>query len=260
MKNKYIVVIFLALIVSLLSGQIKSSAATLEEAELLFLGENYPAVIEECEKFLSSSSRSRFKDEAYYLMGVAFLKEKMFDEARKNFEIVISNYPKSDVVDDAYLNLADAYLLEGDIDKALSLYEEILSKYEKSPVSSFALFGLGRCYQSKGRWEEARSYFQKVIKDYPLSFEAELASDILKDEFYFTVQVGSFINEKNANNLCYELKEKGYDAYISEIQEPANFVNNKHYRVRVGKFGTRMEAENVKEQLETKGYPTRIFP
>ncbi|MBI2533455.1 MAG: SPOR domain-containing protein [Deltaproteobacteria bacterium] len=59
----------------------------------------------------------------------------------------------------------------------------------------------------------------------------------------WTVQVNAFPDEKSAKTWVDRLKNKGYNAYVAEV----NVKGKIWYRVRVGQYGTREEAKKVEE-------------
>jgi len=63
----------------------------------------------------------------------------------------------------------------------------------------------------------------------------------------YTVQVGAFSTEKNAQNLAQEIRDKGYQTYV---------VKGKTlYKVQVGEFKSNEEAQNISRKLKELGYP-----
>jgi cell division protein FtsN len=65
----------------------------------------------------------------------------------------------------------------------------------------------------------------------------------------FTVQVASYRDSKDAEELAQRLARKGYQAFVAEAEIPGK---GKWYRVRVGRFGTRKEAASFGENLKRK--------
>src|SRR5262249_35558649 len=61
-------------------------------------------------------------------------------------------------------------------------------------------------------------------------------------------QVNAFPDERSAKLLVDRLKNKGYNAYVSEVQNRGKTW----YRVNVGRYHSREEAEKVVEALQTK--------
>lgn len=76
-------------------------------------------------------------------------------------------------------------------------------------------------------------------------------SEIATEKKIFTVQVGAFSEEKNAQNLAKEISDKGYQTYV---------VKGKTlYKVQVGEFKSYEEAQNVSQKLKESGYPIDSF-
>jgi len=63
----------------------------------------------------------------------------------------------------------------------------------------------------------------------------------------YTVQIGAFQNQTEANKLMNSLKSNGYPALIKQVETPDNKT---WYRVRVGTFSTKSEAVNYGDKLK----------
>ena len=70
----------------------------------------------------------------------------------------------------------------------------------------------------------------------------------------WTVQLGSFSKDDNAETLAAQLRELGYLAYVSRFNDGERL----HYRVRVGGFPSRDAAQIRADELRAKtGEPAR---
>lgn len=251
MKQKLFFTLFLFFIFHLLFS-VYTYAAALNRAEALYLQGSYSESIEECAQ---SISRSKDLDKAYYLLGLNYLKINDSEKAREKLKILIDGYSSSRYFVSAKLAYADSYFIEQEYASAKSLYENLVKN--NSPAASSAYLGLARCALKTGDWQEAKAYAEVLKEKFPKSLDAEVAKGIFtKEEFFFTVQVGSFASLKNAQRLLSKLQDKKYDGYIDELNSDKSIL----YRVRVGKVKTRQEAEDLKNTLEENGYPTKIFP
>lgn len=67
----------------------------------------------------------------------------------------------------------------------------------------------------------------------------------------YSLELGIFMHQKNAQNLARILQEEGYDSYIE-------IVNN-CYRVGHGSFQSRQEAQKKKEELFERDYEVRVI-
>ena len=73
--------------------------------------------------------------------------------------------------------------------------------------------------------------------------------DSPEDALYF-LQLGSFSDERNAENLAGSLRRDGYPAFTMATVVEGNRV----IRVRLGGYSTREEASHLLEELKTQGY------
>jgi cell division septation protein DedD len=65
-------------------------------------------------------------------------------------------------------------------------------------------------------------------------------------------QVNAFPDERSAKQIVDRLKNKGYNAYVTEVQNQGK----NWYRVSVGKYNSRDEADKMVDLLRTKeNYP-----
>jgi len=69
------------------------------------------------------------------------------------------------------------------------------------------------------------------------------------------VQVNAFPDERSAKLLVDRLKNKGYNAYVSEVEN----AGKTWYRVSIGQYNSRKEADKVVETLKTKEKFTKAF-
>jgi DedD protein len=69
------------------------------------------------------------------------------------------------------------------------------------------------------------------------------------------VQVNAYPDERSAKLIVDRLKNKGYKAYATEVQNKGQTW----FRVSVGKYGTREEADRTAEALKSKENFTKAF-
>jgi DedD protein len=71
----------------------------------------------------------------------------------------------------------------------------------------------------------------------------------------WSVQAHSYPDAKPATDLVDRLKNKGYNAFVTE----ANVKGKVWYRVRVGRFGSREEAEKTAAALRSNESLDKAF-
>jgi len=225
LAKKISIVIILSLILSFSGGDLFAQTSSLRNVGVLILKDAYSQAARECEKILTHHHQSKIRTKAYYLLGICRLKQSRYEQARKNFNIILGKYRQSQVYDDAALSIADSYFLAEDFKQAVKKYEQFIHDFPRSELASIARIQLRLCKQGK-----------------------RLANS------YFSVQLGCFAKKKNAQRLRNELIDGGFRAYILEL--PGDSL----YHVRVGRFSNRTEAEFLEQQLKAEGYSTKLCP
>ena len=247
--------IFFLVALALLSSA--ASSVRIVDIETAVMKENYPEAESLARSFIDSKPSKKDLDDAIYFLGLSQLRQGRYEEARKNFNLLISSFPKESLRDKAYLGFIDSFSLEGQFPAALKVAEEFLAKRPSSEYLSLAYLKLGRIHLKLMQWQKAKEYLQKILKEFPSSFEAHTAKQLLEEKQYFAVQVGAFLDQARAEKLVSDLEKKGEYAYIVETTDRDG---RKFYRVRVGKFSLLNEAQHLEGKLSKLGFPTRIYP
>lgn len=262
LKNlKTFVFLFSGYSVFWLFGIASVYALNLDNLKTFFINGDYRAAIKEGEFILSSTGKTEKLDELYYILGLSYLKDGNYLRAWDIFEIIIKEFKKSPFVEEARLGLADVYFLRRDYLKAQEEYEELLREDKENKFKASLYSRLSECAVKSGDAQAAKNYLEKLKKEFPLNVESEIGNggENIDIDFCYSVQVGSFSNSSNADNLTRDLEKKGYDAYIEKIDFQGK-DGNTAYRVKTGKFRTRQEAVALEAKLSLEGYPTKIRP
>jgi len=233
-----------------------SCAFDLEKAREYFVKEDYQGTIKECENILAYKGYSRELDELYYILGLSYMKTGNYLRASDIFEIIINEFKDSAFKDDAMLGLGDTYFLRGDYNAAQNRYKTFLENEPLTRLKPAVYYRFAQICVNNRDQRGAREYMEKLKKEYPFSFESRMELTPAQEALSFTIQVGAFSRNDNAQNLCRILIGKGYKAYIEE----ASSGSGRAYKVRVGKLSSRFEAQQLERKLSNEGYPTKIFP
>ena len=90
-----------------------------------------------------------------------------------------------------------------------------------------------------GMWEKGTAYVK-----------VEVIGPLIEQIQRFTLQVGSFIDETNAQKLAEELRKSFENVYVATVET----LSQKYHRVRVGQFETRELALSMAERLSQMGF------
>jgi cell division septation protein DedD len=256
------------------------ASSGIDRAEQFFMEGRYDAALYETDRLIASHYGQM--GELYYLKGLCELKLNRFDEARGSFGYITSKYPGSPKAFDARLGTGDSYMLAGNLSSAVGIYVGMLDEFRSDMNLPVVYSRLASCYKTLGVKDKAEYYQNMASQSAPLSFEAKgqvvsaqtkaaapkqstPASNIVprKSEEVdvvmatgrpISVQVGSFKNRRNAENLAKKLAASGYESHI-EIPVSAG---EKLYRVKAGKASSRPEAQALAARLNADGYATKI--
>lgn len=125
---------------------------------------------------------------AQYKVGTVLMKMRKFQDARKEFEKFLNEYPESELADDAIYQIAlcsfesslDSDYDQQSTDKALEELEDLMSKHPNAEISDEArevinklkekkaekAYCIAQFYERQGSMESAEIYYNEVVDDY----------------------------------------------------------------------------------------------
>jgi rare lipoprotein A len=92
--------------------------------------------------------------------------------------------------------------------------------------------------QILGMWEKGTAYVK-----------VEVIGPLIEQIQLFSLQVGSFVDEANAQKLADQLRKSFENVYVTTVET----LTQKYHRVRVGQFDTKEAALGVAEKLSQMG-------
>jgi len=103
--------------------------------------------------------------------------------------------------------------------------------------------------QSKEEAEPLEVSIEKSPLENQGSTPAKSAMPKIDSSGRYTVQIGAFQDQSQANRLLNSMKSKGYPVFIKQMESPDN---KRWYRVRVGTFSTRDDAISYGDKIKEK--------
>ena len=183
--------------------------ASLMSAYSYYSQEYFSNAIGELERYLETYPSHERVGYAYYLLGICYYDQivdekrdlKVIEDAKKNFEKVIKDYPKSDFA------LDSEYKLE--------LIEEILASKEMY---------LARYYVEREKWIPAINRYKKVLENYERTIFIEEALHRLVELHY---KIGMIDESKKYASLL------GYNYQSSKWYQESYKIFNKNYNKKI---------------------------
>jgi TolA-binding protein len=126
--------------------------------------EKYQKVIEKCAKVITEYPKSRWVDDAVFLMGMALLRQQEYDKSIRKFEEILTNFPESDYAPQARHQLAVARYRRQDYEAALADVERFLADYPRHELRFETLFLGGDVKGALGEDEAALAYYERVAE------------------------------------------------------------------------------------------------
>ncbi|MBI3991105.1 MAG: outer membrane protein assembly factor BamD [Candidatus Omnitrophica bacterium] len=143
------------------------------------------------QKVLSNEPFGKYSDLSQYKIGLCYVKQGKYTDAKLEFEKLIEQYPHSSLVDDAkfqsalcsYKSALKPMYDNESIDEALKLFKELLQSHpdmdsetlrevrkmteELEERNAQKLFQIAKFYEKQRKIDSAVIYYQEILKKYP---------------------------------------------------------------------------------------------
>lgn len=114
-------------------------------------------------------------DRDNYQAALEMIKEQHYDDAEAAFKQFLVSFPESQMADNAQYWLAEAYYVTGRFDQALKQFTVVVNDYPRSRKVPDALLKMGFCNYELKRWDDARAALGRVQADFADTTAARLA-------------------------------------------------------------------------------------
>lgn len=118
-------------------------------------------------------------DRDNYQAAFELLKEQRYEPAAMAFQQFLVSYPDSQLADNAQYWLAESYYVTDQFEDALKQFSVVISKHPDSRKVPDALLKMGYCNYELERWNNARTALERVQNDYAETTAARLAEQRL---------------------------------------------------------------------------------
>ncbi len=199
--------------------KVKVNDSYLRLADTYFVTSDYRNAITTYDKIV----KNKTSDADYALFQKAICYGFIRQDTKKiaTLNTFLSDYPRSKYRDDAYYVLANEYVDANQTNKALEKYDYLIGHFKRSPLVSKAMLKKGVIYYNTDKNEQAITTYKKVVKKFPNTAEAKQAVASARqiyvdlgrvDEYADWVKDISFVNVTNADldNDMYESAESQY--------------------------------------------------
>lgn len=113
--------------------------------------------------------------DAHFWIGKAAMALGNLEEAERNLERYLNNYPQHPDYAEARYQKARLLFMQKEYEKAVQAFDTFVSEHPQSPYVANANYWAAEALFQLGRLDEARAGFETVVNQYPRSFRVEAA-------------------------------------------------------------------------------------
>jgi tol-pal system protein YbgF len=119
-------------------------------------------------------------DRDNYQAALELIKEQRYDAAEAAFKQFLVSFPDSQMADNAQYWLAEAYYVTGRFEQALKQFTVVVDDHPRSRKVPDALLKMGFCNYELKRWDDAKASLSRVQTEFADTTAARLADQRLK--------------------------------------------------------------------------------
>ncbi len=193
----------------------------------------YSAADRYASRVITTHAASPDTAEAYYLRGLAALRQDRGGNARRDFEAGLRLSDRPELIALLHAQIGNLEFEQQHYEQAVALYRQAEHDLPSNPPSDRILLRYGISLQRTGRFRDARRVFAGVMLNYPgRPAAASAKAKAVWMEDYHSIQCGVFSTEGAARAASKRLRDGGFDA--SSWRETVN--GKRRYVVRAGQY------------------------
>lgn len=179
------------------------------------------------DQLISQYPQSRYLDDAYFQLADIDFQKQSYSAAVKGFTRMINEKPKSNAIPAALLRRAQSYYNLQVYEQAIVDFRKILTEYPDSPSASSALEGIQEAYTAVGRPEEFTQVLGVVRKNNPGNEKLEEVEFDNVRNLYYAEKYENAINSLQSFIQSYPASKHQADAtyFIASSYDKIGKVN-----------------------------------
>jgi TolA-binding protein len=166
---------FLCLSLPILPAASSAPSSDINRGIDLFRDGQYDRTIQFLRTFLQNPPNESQRAAAYLLLAKSFIAIGNLDDAEKNLEYYIANFPRAAEMQEALYQKGRLLFMQEDYEDSLQSLQIFLASYPRSSFVPSAWFWIAESLYGLGRLDEAQSAYRKILTDYPSSVKVEAA-------------------------------------------------------------------------------------
>jgi TonB family protein len=127
----------------------------------------YEAAIKKASKVLTFHPKSKWADDALFMIGRAYFNMEDYVKAGRKFEELVTSFPKSNLVDESRYYISLCHYYSGEEAQATKQLKDFLeSKKMGKKRKGQASFLLAQMYYDRGDYQDAMTYYGKTLNEF----------------------------------------------------------------------------------------------
>jgi len=221
--------------------QASDGRGVLQKGLTEFQNARYGDALHEFQGIILNPSYTAVQGDAYFWISLSYMALGRLDDAEKNLEFFLLNFPENANVPEATYQKGRLLYLQGEYNKAIQVLYAFIQSYKDNPFAGNAYYWIGESLYSLGHFDEAKKVFQAVVQDYPTSFKVEAAQ--------YKV---SLINLQNRESQLLRLLKWSHEEALQAQQEYQ--VRERAYQQALIAYQRKI-AELARSQQTSSGSP-----
>ncbi len=130
---------------------------------------NYEVAIRQSKKVIVLHSKSRWVDDAIYLMGASYFGKGDYDSSLASIRLLLSRFPNTRFRPDALFLTGMCYTKQREYEQASKFLDSVLVRYPKYEKLDQVLFTMAESAATRRDRNRAIRWYEQVARDYPKS-------------------------------------------------------------------------------------------
>ena len=187
---------------------------------------------------------SDFRKESLLNLGLIYYDARRFAFSRKNFLLLIYDYPGNEYTGSAMYWIGESYAEEGKLDEAIDFFTQAIEDKSNNKFRDYSLYALASVYEKIKDYNNAVKYYDELLTYYPESQLAVQAQVRIGVCYFYLKDYQTSILELN-NPIIKDLPDE-------DLAEALYLLANSHYRVEEYQDAEKTYSEII-EKFPTTG-------
>lgn len=144
----------------------------------------YEEAINKASKVLTFHPKSKWVDDALFLIGKSYYHMGDYAKAERKFQELVSNFPKSNLAEESNYYLGLSRYKQGNKLEAFKALNSLLDNPRMKKRRSEVCFELGEIKFEEGEYSEAITYYKRMLAQYPKDELNPLAQFRIGEGYY----------------------------------------------------------------------------